>query len=112
MKPHYVPLEHAKKRRQQRGTPREAVDIVLAYGAEVRHRGDRKYFMNEEAHGLAANEMGAAYRRVVDRLNIYVVLSPDDVIKTVAKLSKRLIVSKPNRARKRSGKRWRMRPSR
>ena len=113
MKPHYVPSEHAKKRRQQRGTPREAVDVVLAYGAVVHHFGGRKHYMNREAHRRAKSAMGAdAYRRIVDRLNIYVVLSSAGVIVTVAKLSKRLIVSKPNRARKRSGKRRRMSPSR
>ena len=106
MKPHYVPSEHARERRKQRGIPRKAVDIVLDYGAVVHHYGDLKYYMDKEAHRRAKSAMGAdAYRGIVDRLNIYVIVSPDGRIVTVAKRSKRLIDSKPHRARKRSGRR-------
>ncbi len=98
---------HAKKRFQQRGIAKEVIDTVLRYGRVVNHGGSKKYYMDKKARWRARNEMGAEeYRRIVDRLNIYVVVA-DATVVTVAKRRKRMRFSKPHKPMKHSESRMR-----
>lgn len=92
--------QHAGKRCQQRGIGTDVIDAVLAFGSIVDHGGSKKYYMDKRAHQRARREMDAAeYRRIADRLNIYLVVS-DATIVTVANLRTRIRVSKPHRPTK------------
>ncbi len=86
----------------------DAIEVVLGYGSVVDHHGDKKYHMNKQARRRAKVEMGSdAYRRVADRLNIYVVVSSKGTIVTEANRWKRMISSKPHRISKHPAKRGR-----
>ena len=92
---------HAETRRQQRGIPQAVIDVVLAYGTVVDHGGSKRYVMDRKARLRAQRELDPkAYRRIVDRLDTYLVVDGPKII-TAAKLSKRLRLSKPDRPTKR-----------
>ncbi len=108
MKTPYVFSDHAVKRRQQRGIRQDAVKVLLDYGSMVDHGGNKKYHMDKAARRRAMIAMGAdAYRRIADRLNIYVVVASDGTIVTQANRWKKLIASKPHKTRKHPAKRRR-----
>ena len=101
--------EHAAQRCQQRGICAEALDAVLAFGSIVDHGGCKKYYMDRRARQRARNELGdGTYRQIADRLNVYAVVASDGTIVTVARLRKRVRVSKPHRPGKHPAK-WRRR---
>ena len=91
---------HAEVRLQQRGISDEVIETVLAYGTVVEHRGSTKYYMDGQARRRAQLELPPEdYRRLSDRLNVYLVVNEGTVV-TVAKLKKRMRVSKPHKPTK------------
>ena len=92
--------EHARTRCQQRGITEEIIRVVYDYGTVIDDRGSKKFFMDKRARGRAERGLGHAdYKRVADRLNIYMVIDGDQVV-TVARLSDRVRVSKPDKRSK------------
>ena len=92
--------EHARKRCQQRGVTDEIIRVVYGYGTVVEHGGSKKFFMDKRARGRAERGLGhAAYKRLVDRLNVYLVINGDLVV-TVARVRNRVRVSKPHKPSK------------
>ena len=92
--------EHARKRCQQRGVTDEIIRVVYAYGTVVEHRGSKKFFMDKRARSRAERGLGhAAYTRVADRLNVYLVINGDLVV-TVAPMQDRIRASKPHKPSK------------
>ena len=82
---------HAGCRCQQRGIRREIVEMLLAYGRRRNRRGAEVYFMDKTARARACAELGqAAYGRIADRLNTYLVVADDGAVITVAKRLGRL----------------------
>ena len=88
---------HAQERFQQRGLSRARIDIVLEFGkVELRKRADGResayvYFMDKKGRRNAARAKGKDYKRIADKLDIYIVKSYDtgEVI-TVAHRKQRL----------------------
>lgn len=81
---------HAELRCRQRGISREVVDVILTYGQRMRSHGADVCFMDRAARKELERELGHDfYRRVADRLNIYVVAN-DDLIVTAAPRRRRL----------------------
>jgi len=92
--------EHARKRCQQRGVTDEIIRVVYDYGTVVEHRGSKKFFMDKQARSRAERGLGhAAYKRVADRLNVYLVINGDLVV-TVARMRNRVRASKPHKPSK------------
>ena len=82
---------HARKRRQQRGVSQTCIDVVLEFGKRKVRNGAYVYFMDKGARAKAERCMGAAsYRRVENRLGLYVVKSFNGDIVTVAHRKRRL----------------------
>ncbi len=66
---------HARKRKQLRGIPSDAVEVLLNYGKRVRGRGAIIACMTKKSRHHARRRMGAAaYSRISDKLDIYLVL--------------------------------------
>ena len=66
---------HAMKRCQQRGISQSSIDTVVRFGRrQIRHNG-YVYSMDRRARRNAERLLGDKYRRVVDALDIYVVIS-------------------------------------
>lgn len=91
MRPDPIGLtEHARKRCQQRGIPPAVIEWLAAYGSEDRTRGAVRRFFDHKAKKRLAQAIG---HQVVDRLgdllNLYVVMSDDDVVITAAHRTKR-----------------------
>ena len=88
---------HAQERFQQRGLSRARMDIVMEFGKrEFRKRADGResayvYFMDKRGRKIAERVMGRGYKRIADKLDIYIVKSYDtgEVI-TVAHRKQRL----------------------
>ncbi len=69
--------KHARRRRQQRGISQSSIDTVVRFGRkQIRHDG-YVYSMDRRSRRKAERLLGDEYRRVVDTLNIYVVISLD-----------------------------------
>ena len=92
---------HAETRRQQRGISQAVIDVVLAYGTVVYQGGSKRCVMDRKARLRAQRELDPkAYRRIVDRLDTYLVVDGPKII-TTAKLSNRMRFLKPDRPTKR-----------
>ena len=90
MRPRYS--KHAQQRVQQRGIDEEVVEILVEHGRRRYHNGGVTCYMDKRTRARLESVMeGSAYRRVADRLDRYVVLSPDGTqILTVAQRRRRL----------------------
>ena len=90
MRPRYS--KHAQQRLQQRGIDDEVVTTLITYGRRHHHKGGITCYMDKRTRArLESLVDGETYRRVADRLDRYVVLSPDGTqILTVAQRRKRL----------------------
>ena len=88
---------HAQVRFQQRGLSQTCIDVVLEFGKRrLRKRsGKRKtayvYFMDKRGRRNAARAMGKDYKRISNKIDIYIVESFDTgEIITVAHRKQRL----------------------
>lgn len=90
MAPRYS--RHAQQRLQQRGIDDEIVTILVEHGRRRHHKGGITCYMDKRTRARLESLMdGETYRRVADRLDRYVVLSPDGTqIITVAQRRQRL----------------------
>ena len=82
---------HAQQRVQQRGIDEEVVAILLEHGRRRHYKGAIRCYMDKRSRARLESAMdGETYRRVIDRLNSYVVLSSDGTqILTVGQRLKR-----------------------
>lgn len=82
---------HAEVRCNQRGIDSEVLDALMTFG-QVRHRhGAEIYYMDHEARRRAERELNErVLRRIRDRLNAYLVVSPEGTVITAAKRRRRL----------------------
>lgn len=88
---------HAQARFQQRGFSQAVIDILLEFGKmRLRKRAYKRetayvYFMDKRARKNAARAWGKDYKRIADKLDIYIVQSYDTgKILTIAPLKQRL----------------------
>ena len=82
---------HAQERIQQRGFSQSHINIVTEFGKRKVRKKAYVYFMDKGARAKAERAMGrGAYRRVEDKLGIYVVKSFSGRIITVAHRNQRL----------------------
>ena len=96
---------HALIRCQQRGISHELVDIVYAYGRRSYNKGAEVRFMDKCSRKLAERRLGSeVYRQISDKLDFYIVTSPDGSVLTVAHRNVRL---KEKRLRRKNGDRCR-----
>lgn len=74
---------HAQDRFQQRGLSQAIIDVVLEFGKmRLRKRAYKRktayvYFMDKRARKNAARAWGKDYKRIADKLDIYIVESCD-----------------------------------
>jgi len=74
---------HAQDRFQQRGLSQAVIDVVLEFGKmRLRKRAYKRktayvYFMDKRARKNAARAWGKDYKRIADKLDIYIVESYD-----------------------------------
>ena len=74
---------HAQDRFQQRGLSQARIDVVLEFGKmRLRKRADGResayvYYMDKRARENAARAWGKDYKRIADKLDIYIVESCD-----------------------------------
>ena len=90
---HLLLTKHAQTRCQQRGIPREAIDVVYRFGKHKRTRsGGFSYSMNNEGRRCARRHLPAAdCLRIADKLDLYIGIAPDGItVTTVAHRQKRL----------------------
>ena len=82
---------HALKKKQRWGIPREAVEIVYTYGKCYRTWQGFRYEIDDEGRQKARADIGEVnFRRIVDRLDIYIIVDLDrNEIITVAHRFKR-----------------------
>ena len=72
---------HAQERFQQRGFSQAHIDIVLEFGKKkFRRRADGRgsayvYSMDKRGRKIAESVMGKGYKRISDKLDIYIVES-------------------------------------
>ena len=84
---------HAQTRFQQRGIRPEVISTILAYGRQRRRYGADVYFMDGSSRKRARSELGrAAYAKLADRLDAYLVMADDGQIVTAAIRLRRLMV--------------------
>ena len=71
---------HAEQRMQQRGIPRQAVDVVLAYRRVSHdHHGGCVVWLDKRARDRLRREAGRRMLRLLDKhLNAYAVTDPAD----------------------------------
>ena len=81
--------KHAEKRLQQRGVSKKCVELVLAYGKRSYSKGALVYSMTKSGHEKAGQMQGDAYWQLSDKLDIYVVVSQDGDLITVARRIRR-----------------------
>lgn len=83
--------QHAEKRCQQRGIKQDVVDTLLSYGRCGRHLGADIYYMDGQSRRDAKLAMGErGWRKIVDKMNAYLVVSDEGTIITAAKRTQRL----------------------
>ena len=83
--------QHAQVRCQQRGISSEIVDVLLSFGAQRYRHGAEIYYMDRPARDQAAKVLGKPrYAKIADRLNTYIVVSPDGDLITAAPRRRRL----------------------
>ena len=77
--------KHVEKRLQQRGISKTRLEWVLAFGKRIYHKGAYVYFMTKRRHKNAETVLGCrGYPQLSDKLDIYVVVSLDGDVITVA----------------------------
>lgn len=82
---------HAVIRCQQRGISHQLVEIVYTYGRRSYNKGAEVRFMDKCSRRSAERRLGSeAYRQVANKLDFYIVISPDESILTVAHRNMRL----------------------
>ncbi|MBK5936084.1 DUF4258 domain-containing protein [Halorhodospira halophila] len=75
---------HAIKRCQQRGIPHEVVEAVQTYGRRQWRKGCQVYYLGaRERRRLRAEASSQFVKRYDKKLDVYVVVSPEDRIVTV-----------------------------
>ena len=77
--------KHAQKRLQQRAIPELSVKVIRRYGKRGYHKGAEVYRINKKSRHrlkeyLKAHMSKQEYRRVIECLECYVVVSDGDVI--------------------------------
>jgi len=83
--------KHGTVRAQQRGIPPIIVDWLIKYGQVSRRHGADVYYFDKHSRKELKSDLGLIYRRIESFINVYVVISDDDVIVTTAKKTKRFI---------------------
>lgn len=82
---------HAEVRMQQRGISMAAVDALLSFGYQRRHRGADVYFLDKRARTRLVNELGRTrYGKLEKALDSYLVVSDDGDVITAAHRHHRL----------------------
>lgn len=82
---------HAQVRMQQRGIPMAAVDALLAYGHQRRHRGADVYYLDRRGRAQMARDLGRDRCRQLEKsLDSYLVVSDEGDIITAAHRHHRL----------------------
>jgi hypothetical protein len=83
---------HACERMQQRGIPRQAVEVVLAYGRVSHdHHGSRVVWLDKRARARLCREEGRCVASSLDKhLDTYAVIGPDGMVVTVGHRYRRL----------------------
>jgi hypothetical protein len=82
---------HAEIRMQQRGISMEAVDTLLGYGHQRRHRGADIYYLDKRARSLITRALGKdRYRQLEKSLDSYLVVGDDGTVITAAHRHHRL----------------------
>jgi hypothetical protein len=83
--------QHALVRCQQRGISREIVDVLLSFGTYRYRHGAEIYYMDRAARDQASKVLGhSRYAKLADRLNTYIVVSPEGDLITAAPRRRRL----------------------
>jgi hypothetical protein len=77
--------EHATSRLRQRGIPAELLDLLVRYGVSWHDgRGARVLAFDKKSRKRLRRELGSKlFARWESRLNVYAVVSPDEVLITV-----------------------------
>jgi len=85
--------QHAQQRMQQRGTCRQAINYVLAYGRVSHdHHGGRVVWLDKRAKAhLGRVEGRQVLRRLDKHLDAYAVMSPDGTVVTVGHRYRRIL---------------------
>lgn len=80
----FLETRHAALRRQQRGIPAEALDLLWDFGRVARSHGADRLFFDRRARRRAAAALGTqALRRAERLLNTYAVISDEGGVVTV-----------------------------
>ena len=84
--------KHARKRLQQRGIPRDAVDLLAAYGAVDHQCGAELFFFDKSSRRWMIRDLGREALRGMEKvLNAYMVVAEGRVIATVGYRYQRVI---------------------
>jgi len=83
--------KHGADRAQQRGIPPVILDWLLKYGHVTRRYGADMYYFDKLSRKELRSELGILYKRVEPMLNVYAVISDDDVVITTAKQTKKFL---------------------
>ena len=82
---------HARIRCQQRGIPKDVIEVLLSYGTRRYRHGAEVCFMDRAARRKAAANLGRKrFACLSDRLDRYLVLSDDGTIITAAPRLRRM----------------------
>ena len=83
---------HARKRMQQRGFTRNAVDLLAAYGAVDHQRGAELFYFDKAARRAVFRDLGkGALRGMEKSLNAYMVVTRDGMITTIGHRYRRVV---------------------
>jgi len=83
--------EHAKQRCKERGISPFVVEMITSHGCHCWSHGAKKYFLDKAARKKVKHHLGSMiYRRVEDKLNVYILVSEDDMIITAAHRNQRI----------------------
>lgn len=82
---------HGCRRQQKRAVSPLVIDWLVGYGRSVRRHGADVYFFDKTARRTLQSDIGAlAYRRLVDQLNAYVVMSDEGKVITAGWRTRRV----------------------
>ena len=82
---------HAQARMQQRAIPDAAIEALLAFGTPHRRGHADVYCLDRRGRARAAEAMGwAGYRRIEKALDAYVVMGDDGCVITAAHRCRRM----------------------
>jgi hypothetical protein len=84
--------KHARIRATQRSVPQLAIDLLLDYGIHTRAGGADRVTLDKSARKRIARDIGEpAYRALRPLLDLYLVVSDDGAVVTVAHRNHRFL---------------------